>query len=88
LNAAKLTIRALRATAVEVPMKHVLGTSGAAIRAAPLLLIDLETEEGVTGRSYLFCYMRGAAPAMAILVAEVEALRCRSCSSTGPDSAS
>jgi mandelate racemase len=67
-----LTIRALRATAVEVPMKHVLGTSAATVRAAPLLLIDLETEEGITGRSYLFCYMRGAAPAMAAMVAEVE----------------
>ena len=67
-----LTIRALRSTAVEVPMKHVLGTSAAAVRAAPLLLIDLETEEGVTGRSYLFCYLRGAAPAMAAMVAEVE----------------
>jgi len=55
-----------------VPMKHVLGTSAAAVRAAPLLLIDLETEEGVTGRSYLFCYLRGAAPAMAAMVAEVE----------------
>jgi mandelate racemase len=74
LTAAKLTIRALHATPVEVPMSHVLGTSRAAIRAAPLLLIDLETEEGVTGRSYLFCYMRGAAPAIAILVGEVEAL--------------
>ena len=67
-----LTIRALRATAVEIPMKHVLGTSAAAVRAAPLLLIDLETQEGVTGRSYLFCYMRGAAPAMAAMVAELE----------------
>src|SRR5258705_10335190 len=53
-------------------MYHVLGTAAAAIRAAPLLLIDLETEEGITGRSYLFCYMRGAAPAMAAMVAEVE----------------
>jgi mandelate racemase len=53
-------------------MKHVLGTSAAAVRAAPLLLIDLDTEEGVTGRSYLFCYLRGAAPAMAAMVAEVE----------------
>ena len=67
-----LTVRALRATAVEVPMNHVLGTSAAAVRAAPLLLIDLETEEGVTGRSYLFCYLRGAVPAMAAMVAEVE----------------
>ena len=53
-------------------MKHVLGTSAAAVRAAPLLLIDLETEEGVTGCSYLFCYMRGAATAMAAMVAELE----------------
>ena len=68
----QLTVRALRATAVEVPMKHVLGTSAAAVRAAPLLLVDLDTEEGVTGRSYLFCYLRGAAPAMAAMVAEVE----------------
>jgi mandelate racemase len=67
-----LTVRALRATAVEVPMNHVLGTSAAAVVAAPLLLIDLETEEGVTGRAYLFCYLRGAAPAMAAMVAEVE----------------
>jgi len=67
-----LTIRSLRATAVEVPMKHVLGTSAAAVRAAPLLLIDLETEEGIAGRSYLFCYLRGAASAMAAMVAEVE----------------
>ncbi len=67
-----LTIRALRSVAVEVPMRHVLGTSQAAIRAAPLLLIDLETEEGVTGRSYLFCYVPAAAGAIATLLGEVE----------------
>ena len=69
---APLTVRALRTTPVEVPMKHVLGTSMAAVRAAPLLLVDLETEEGVTGHAYLFCYMRAAAKPMADLVAEVE----------------
>jgi mandelate racemase len=66
------TLRALRCTPVEVPMKHVLGTSRASIRAAPLLLIDLETEEGVTGRAYLFCYLRAAAPAIASFIAEIE----------------
>jgi mandelate racemase len=70
----QLTVRALRSTAVEVPMKHALGTSRAVIRAAPLLLIDLETEEGVTGRAYLFCYVRAAAAAIACLVAEVGSL--------------
>ncbi len=66
-----LTIRSIRTVGVEVPMKLPLGTSAATIRAAPLLLIDLETEEGVTGRSYLFCYLRAAAPAIAELVGEV-----------------
>lgn len=37
-------------------MNHALGTSALTLRAAPLLLIDLETEEGITGRSYIFCY--------------------------------
>jgi len=69
-----LTIRAVRSTAVEVPMNHVLGTSRAALRAAPLLLIDVETEEGVTGHAYLFCYMRQAAPAIAAMVAAIEEL--------------
>jgi mandelate racemase len=67
-----LTIRALQATAVEVPMTCALGTSRQRITAAPLLLIDLLTEQGVTGRAYLFCYLRGAAPAIAKMVEEVE----------------
>src|SRR6516164_9742944 len=52
----QLTIREVKASAVEVPMTYPLGTSAATVRKAPLLLIDLETEEGVTGRTYLFCY--------------------------------
>lgn len=67
-------VRAIRATAVEVPMKHVLGTSAAAVRAAPLLLVDLETEEGITGHAYLFCYVPAAAAAIASLLTEVERL--------------
>jgi mandelate racemase len=46
-----LTVRAIRTTPVEVPLNFVLGTSQAAVRKAPLLLIDVETEEGVTGRT-------------------------------------
>jgi mandelate racemase len=37
-------------------MKFPLGTSAGTVHSAPLLLIDLETEEGITGRTYLFCY--------------------------------
>lgn len=73
-SAPLLTVRAVRSRAVEVPLSFVLGTSQGALRQVPLLLIDLETEEGVTGRSYLFCYLRAAAPAIASLLGEVEHL--------------
>jgi mandelate racemase len=72
MTATPLTLRSIRATGVEVPMKLPLGTSTATIRAAPLLLIDVETEEGVTGRSYLFCYLPAAAKPIAHLLAEVQ----------------
>jgi mandelate racemase len=52
----KLTLRELRVRAVQAPMKRPLQTSGGTVRVAPLALIDLITEEGVTGRTYLFCY--------------------------------
>jgi mandelate racemase len=68
------TIRALRSVAVEVPMTYALGTSQARITSAPLVLIDLETEEGITGRSYLFCYLRAAARPIAAMIGEVGAL--------------
>lgn len=71
MNAPRLTVRNVRTVTVRVPMNYVLGTSAAAVRSAPLLLVDLETEEGVTGRSYLFCYLPAAAPAITTILAEV-----------------
>ena len=53
---------------VVVPMRRALGTSVMRITHAPLLLIDLHTEEGITGRAYLFCYLEGAGPAVASLL--------------------
>ncbi|HET9718088.1 MAG TPA: enolase C-terminal domain-like protein [Pseudolabrys sp.] len=69
---ASLTVRSLHATPVQVPLNFVLGTSATAVREAPLLLVDLNTEEGITGRTYLFCYLPAAAPAIVSLLAEVE----------------
>ena len=37
-------------------MTFPLGTSAAIVKNAPLLLVDLETEEGITGHSYVSCY--------------------------------
>ena len=72
MTAAPLTIRALRSIGVEVPMTYALGTSRGTLAKAPLLLIDLETEQGVTGRSYLWCYFPAAVPAIAKILEEVE----------------
>jgi mandelate racemase len=63
-----LTIRGVRTTPVLVPMKFALGTSAARVTEAPLLLIDLETEEGIVGRTYLFCYRPSGARAIALLL--------------------
>jgi len=50
----KLHIREIRVRAVAAPMKRPLATSTGAVSVAPLLLIDLQTDGGIVGRSYLF----------------------------------
>jgi mandelate racemase len=70
----RLTIRGVRAVLVDAPMKLALGTSAAMIRSAPLLLIDLETEEGVTGRTYLFCYRHSGARGIADVLTDAVAV--------------
>src|SRR4051812_4254406 len=67
-----LTVRAISAVGVEVPMTYTLGTSRGRITKAPLLLIDLETAEGITGRAYLWSYFPRAMVAIAGLLQEVE----------------
>ena len=64
VNLPRLTIRSVRAVPVMVPMTYALGTSAATMQAAPLLLVDLETHEGVVGHAYQFCYTAAAAPAI------------------------
>jgi mandelate racemase len=71
-NTPLLTVRALRCVGVEVPMTYALGTSRGTITKAPLLLIDLDTEEGITGRAYLWCYLRGIVPAIAAVLRLIE----------------
>jgi mandelate racemase len=74
MNLPRLTIRSLRTVTVSVPMKLPLGTSAATVRSAPLLLIDLDTEQGVTGRTYLFCYMPMGAQLIARVLQELFSL--------------
>jgi len=73
MQAPALTVRAIRAVPVKIPMNYALGTSAAVVREAPLLLVDLETEEGVTGRAYQFCYTPAAAAAIITLLDDAAA---------------
>ena len=68
---ARLTFRAIRATPVLVPMTFTLGTSAATVREAPLLLVEVDTEEGITGHAYQFCYRPAAAPAITIFLNDI-----------------
>ena len=52
------TIRGLSLRSVAVPMARPLVTRVVTIEKAAFVLIDLETEEGITGRSYLFGYSK------------------------------
>jgi mandelate racemase len=67
-----LTVRRISAIGVEMPMTFALGTSRGRIVKAPLLLIDVETAEGVTGRAYLWSYFPRAMVAIASLLTEIE----------------
>ena len=67
----ELTIRDLRIRAVVVPMRRPLAARVGKFESAPLLLLDLETEEGVTGSAYLFAYRRTALAYLAGLLREI-----------------
>lgn len=65
-----LRLRSARARAVLVPLAYPLGTSAAIVRAAPLVLLDVETDQGLTGRAYVFGYTAAGARAVADTIHE------------------
>jgi mandelate racemase len=67
----EFAIRSIKVRAVAAPMRLPLQTSSGAINVAPLVLIDLETTAGITGRSYLFAVARAH---LKPIVALVEAM--------------
>lgn len=64
-------IRSIRARPVVVPMRRPLQTGSGAVDRAALVLIDLETTDGVVGRSYLIAL---GVPNLPPLVALVDAM--------------
>jgi len=67
-SATPLSLRALTVRAVEVPLARPVITASGAIRTAPLVLCDLLTEQGITGRAYVFAYQPVALKPLAILL--------------------
>src|SRR5246127_3154063 len=63
-------LRSLSSRGVLVPLNFTLGTSAAIVRTVPLLLVDLVTDDGVTGHAYVFCYRPSGARAIAAHLAE------------------
>ena len=65
-----LKLRSLVSRGVLVPLNFTLGTSAAVVKTVPLLLVDLVTDDGVTGHAYAFCYRPSGARAIAAHLAE------------------
>ncbi|MDH3597966.1 MAG: hypothetical protein OEU09_11680 [Rhodospirillales bacterium] len=70
----RLAIRDITVRSVLVPLARPLATRVVTIEQAPLLLLDLYTEEGVTGRTYLFGYTARGSVHMAALLHDILAM--------------
>jgi mandelate racemase len=58
MKTAALTIRSITARALDAPISRPVKNAFGVIRSAPLVLIDVETDQGITGRAYIFAYTR------------------------------
>ena len=67
-----LTIQSISARAVLTPLKRMLRTASGSIDQAPLVLLDVVTNEGIIGRSYLFGYTAMTLKPLLSLVEQVK----------------
>jgi mandelate racemase len=71
-----MKVKSIRVRAVSAPIKRPLQTSVGTVSSAALLLIDLQTDEGITGRSYLFGIGKhNLAPIVALVEAMAEMVK-------------
>jgi mandelate racemase len=71
VSAATPAIRSVNARAVIAPISRPVKNAFGVIEAAPLVLIDVATDQGVTGRSYLFAYAKLTLAPLAHLIEEI-----------------
>jgi mandelate racemase len=71
MNTTTSAIRSVTARAVDVPISRPVKNAFGVIRSAPLVLIDVVTDQGVTGRSYIFGYARLTLGPLVRLIEEI-----------------
>lgn len=69
-----MRIHSFQVRAVDVPLSIPLVTSGGAIHTAPLVLLDVRTDAGISGSSYVFAFQRRALAPLATLISNLEDL--------------
>jgi mandelate racemase len=70
----EIKITGLRARAVNVPLQYPVKTAVGTVASSPLVLIDLLTDAGVTGRAYVFTYTPLALKPVQRMVEELAAV--------------
>ena len=71
MSASNLAIRSVSARAVIAPISRPVKNAFGVIEAAPLVLIDVATDQGITGRSYIFAYAKLTLVPLAHLIEEI-----------------
>ncbi|MDQ6826927.1 MAG: mandelate racemase [Candidatus Eremiobacteraeota bacterium] len=69
-----MTIREIRARGIDLALAHPIETASGIMRTAPMVLIDILTQEGITGSSYVRCYTAAALQPLVQLVANLHDL--------------
>jgi mandelate racemase len=71
MSATTSAIRSVTARAVIAPISRPVKNAFGVIEAAPLVLIDVETDQGITGRSYIFAYAKLTLKPLVHLIEEI-----------------
>src|SRR6195952_92501 len=64
-------IRSVKARAVVSPIGRPVKNAFGIIEAAPLVLIDVTTDQGITGRSYIFAYSKLTLKPLVLLIEDI-----------------
>ena len=75
MTSERLTFRSVTARPVLLPMRRPVVSKVGLFDQWPMILIDIETEEGIVGRSYIEPYLKGSARAIISVIHELAAAR-------------